>query len=91
MISRKNFSITQKIMLLCDSATESLARRVPLILTAGLIGVAVVYIQKEINRKVEITCNSSIYEIVHHPTAIGPAYQCVSRAQLRGPAPALKD
>ena len=91
MISRKNFSITQKIMLLCDSATELLARKVSLILTAGLIGAAVVYVQKEINRKVEITCNSSIYEIVHHPTAIGPAYQCVSRAQLRGPAPALKD
>lgn len=91
MISKKNFTTTQRLILFCDSAVEGLARRVPLILTAGLLGLAVVYIQKELNSKVEQTCDTSIYEVVHHPTAVGPAYQCVSRAQLRGPAPALKD
>jgi hypothetical protein len=91
MISKKRFTTAQKISLFCIDAVELIAIKVPIILAVGLVGLAVVFTQKGINHRITNTCNRTIYELVHHPTAFGPAYQCVSRAQLRGPAKALKD
>lgn len=90
MISRKKLSTGQQLTLAVIDAAEHLARFTPAILTTGVVLLSVIFIQKEINRRVEINCPQSISTVVHHPTAVGPAYQCVSRAQLKGPAAALK-
>lgn len=90
MISKKNLSPTQRAALAIIDTAEELAKYVPALLTAGAIALTAVFIQKEINRKVEETCPKEISVIVRQPTAIGPSYQCISRAQLQGPAPAMK-
>lgn len=89
MISKRRFTPAQKISLFCIDAVELIATKVPIILTVGLVGLAVVLTQQGINQRITNNCDRTIYELVHHPTAFGPAYQCVSRAQLRGPAKAL--
>lgn len=90
MISRKKPTTTQRVALAAIDAAEGLARFTPVILGLGAIGLTAAFIQKEINKNVEINCPKEISVVVHHPTAVGPSYQCVSRAQLNGPAPAFK-
>lgn len=90
MISKKNLSPAQRAALSMIDAAEELSKYVPVILTIGAIALTAVFIQKEINRKVEETCPKEISVVVHQPTAIGPSYQCISRAQLHGPAPTMK-
>ena len=91
MISkRKKLNATQHIALVAIDSIEWMTKFTPAIVSLGVIALAAVFIQKEINKKVEITCPKTISAIVEHPTAVGPSYQCVSRAQLKGPAPALK-
>ena len=91
MISKKRkLTATQHLALAAIDSIEGLAKLAPALLSIGVIALVSVFIQKEINRKVEINCPKSISTIVEHPTAVGPSYQCVSRAQLKGPAPALK-
>jgi hypothetical protein len=50
-----------------------------------------VFIHKQINNHVRNNCDLSIYQIMETPTAIGPAYSCISRVQQQGPAPTFKD
>jgi len=91
MISkRRKLTAAQQFALTTIDIAEGLAKMTPGILSVGAIGLTAMFIQKEINKKVEIDCPKSISVIVEHPTAVGPSLQCVSRAQLRGPAPALK-
>jgi len=91
MISkRKKLNATQHIALVAIDSIEWMTKLTPAIVSLGVIAMAAVFIQKEINKKVEITCPKTISVIVEHPTAVGPSYQCVSRAQLKGPAPVLK-
>lgn len=91
MISkRKKLNATQHIALVAIDSIEWMTKFTPAIVSLGVIAMAAVFIQKEINKKVEIACPKTISVIVEHPTAVGPSYQCVSRAQLKGPAPALK-
>ena len=91
MISkRKKLTATQHIALAAIDSIEWMTKFTPAIVSLGVIAMAAVFIQKEINKKVEITCPKTISVIVEHPTAVGPSYQCVSRAQLKGPAPVLK-
>lgn len=91
MISKRNYSSTQKFTLLCIDTAEKLAVHVPTILLTGAAILGIVFTQKAINRRVEAKCDLSVYVVVQHPTAVGPVYQCISRARLKGPAPALAD
>jgi len=91
MISkRKKLNATQHIALVAIDSIEWMTKFTPAIVSLGVVALVAVFIQKEINKKVEITCPKTISVIVEHPTAVGPSYQCVSRAQLKGPAPILK-
>lgn len=91
MISkRRKLTAAQQLALATIDAAETLAKLTPAILSLGAVALVAMFVQKEINKKVEIDCPKSISVIVEHPTAVGPSYQCVSRAQLKGPAPALK-
>lgn len=90
MISKKNISPSKKVILAAIDAAEYLGKLTPTFLGVAAVVFTVAFIQKEINRKVEINCPDTISVVVHHPTAVGPAYQCVSRAQLHGPAPTYK-
>ena len=91
MISkRRKLTAAQYLALAAIDSAENLSKLAPAILSLGVVALVAIFIQKEINKKVEITCPKSISVIVEHPTAVGPSYQCVSRAQLKGPAPALK-
>lgn len=90
MISKRSYSRQQKIFLSAINVAESIAIRMPLILSIGGFLLVIVFIQKGVNKHIQVNCPDSISVIVEHPTAVGPAYQCVSRAQLRGPAPTIK-
>lgn len=90
MISKKKLSNAQRLTLVAIDAAEWTARLMPAII--GLASVALVagLVQREINKEVAASCPKSISVVVEHPTAVGPSFQCVSRAQLQGPAQALK-
>lgn len=91
MISkRRKLTAAQHLALSTIDAAENLAKLTPAILSLGAIALVAVFIQKEINRKVAVNCPKEISVIVEHPTAVGPSYQCVSRAQMKGPAPTFK-
>lgn len=90
MISKRIHSQRQKILLSAIDMTESIVKRIPLMLSIGGFFGVIALIQAAVNHHVEVNCPESISVVVHHPTAMGPAYQCVSRVQLRGPAPAFK-
>ena len=90
MISKRIYSRQQKMMFATIDAAEAIVNRLPVILSIGSFLAVIVFIQKGVNHHIKINCSESISVIVEHPTAVGPAYQCVSRAQLKGPAPALK-
>jgi len=91
MISKRNkLTTAQHLALAAIDSVEWMAKLAPTIVSLGVVALVAVFIQKEINKKVEITCPKTISVIVEQPTAVGPSYQCVSRAQLKGPAPALK-
>lgn len=90
MISKRNYTTAQKITLSAINITEKIAAKTPYILTIGVGLLAIISIQKMINRNVIDNCPKELSVILYYPTAVGPSYQCVSRAQLRGPAPAFK-
>lgn len=90
MISKRIHSRQQKLMLSAINTAEAIAARVPVILSVGGFLLLIVFVQKGVNHHIQINCPKSISMIIEHPTAVGPAYQCVSRAQLKGPAPAFK-
>lgn len=90
MISKKKLSNTQRLTLAAIDAAEWTARLIPAIIGLASIALVAAFVQKEINKEVEASCPKSISVIVEHPTAVGPSYQCVSRAQLQGPAPTFK-
>lgn len=90
MISKRNYSHQQKMLLSLISVAESIHKRGPFIVCIGGFLVGIVTIQKVMNHHVEINCPKSISVIVEQPTSVGPVYQCVSRAQLKGPAPTFK-
>lgn len=90
MISKRKLSKTQQLTLIAIDAGEALSRLAPTLVAVGAAVVGISFIQKEVNKRVEAKCDPSLYVVIQHPTAVGPAFQCVSRAQLQGPAPALK-
>ena len=90
MISRRNLSKTQRFALAAIDVSETLSRFAPSLITAAIVISTAFFIQRELNRKVEAKCDPSIYVLVKHPTSAGPVYYCMSRAQLKGPAPTFK-
>ena len=91
MISRKRLTKTQRITLRMIDVAEWFQSRAYWIMGGGLIFFGVVGINTITNNIVLNTCDRSIYVVTSTPTAIGPAYNCVSRALHYGPAPAKKD
>ena len=91
MISRKPLTKRQRLTLgLIDDIENNLP-----VFGWGLFlcsSVFIVYgIHTVINNHILNNCNRSIYQIVEAPTAMGPAYRCVSRVQRQGPPVPLKD
>lgn len=91
MISKKPLSKSQRIALRMIDAAEFLGEHTKWIMFLGASVLAVVFIHKQINNHVRNNCDLSIYQIMETPTAIGPAYSCISRVQQQGPAPTFKD
>ena len=91
MISKKPLSKSQRIALRMIDAAELLGEHTKWFMFLGVSILSVVFIHKQINNHVRNNCDLSIYQITETPTAIGPAYSCVSRVQKQGPAPTFKD
>ena len=90
MISKRNYTLAQRVTLSAINMTEKLAAKTPYILFVGIGLLSIISIQKMVNRNVIDNCPKELSVIVYYPTAVGPSYQCVSRAQLQGPAPVFK-
>ena len=91
MISKKRLSKTQRITLRMIDAAEWFGTRIYWILGGGAVLLGVYGVNTITNNIVLNTCDRSLYVVTTTPTAVGPSYNCVSRAVHYGPAPVHKD
>jgi uncharacterized protein YsxB (DUF464 family) len=91
MISKKNPTKQQKILLALIDGAEAVAKQTPFILCSGITLLSIIGIQKIINQQVIYNCPLNISKLVTYPTAIGDAYTCVSNLQVYGPPAPLPD
>jgi hypothetical protein len=91
MISKKRLSKTQRITLRMIDAAEWFGARVYWFIGGGAVLFGIYGVNTITNNIVLNTCDRSLYVVTTTPTAIGPAYNCVSRALHYGPAPTYKD
>lgn len=90
MISKRNYTTKQKVLLKAIDAAEYVAKQTPFILCSGITLLCIIGVQKIINRQTIYNCQTGISKIVSYPTAIGDSYACVSNMQVYGPPAPLK-
>lgn len=90
MISKRNYTIKQKVLLKAIDAAEYVAQRTPLIICSGVTLLCIVGVQKIINQQTIYNCPLEISKLVTYPTAVGDSYACVSKLEVYGPPAPLK-
>jgi hypothetical protein len=90
MISKRNYTASQKAMLKVIDAAECVAKQTPFILCSGITLLCIIGVQKIINQQTIYNCQTGVSKIISYPTAIGDSYACVSNMQVYGPPAPLK-
>jgi hypothetical protein len=73
-----------------DDHRELVPTYIAMVLGIGLGALGCVALNKAINKRVLLTCNQSLYQIVYIKTAVGDSYGCVSKMVLNGPPEPIK-
>jgi hypothetical protein len=90
MISKRNYTTKQKVLLAVFDAAEYVAKQTPFILCSGVTLLCVVGVQKLINQRIIYNCKLEVSELISYPTAVGDSYACVSKMMIYGPPVPLK-
>lgn len=90
MISKRNYTTKQKVLLKAIDAAEYVAKQTPFIICSGVTLLCIVGVQKIINQQTIYNCQLSVSKLVTYPTAVGDSYACVSNMQVYGPPAPLK-
>jgi len=90
MISKRNYTTKQKVLLKAIDVAEYVAKRTPFIICSGITLLCIVGVQKIINQQTIYNCQLSVSKLVTYPTAVGDSYACVSNMQVYGPPAPLK-
>ena len=83
-------SLSRMIVNFVDDHRELVPTYIAMVLGIGLGSLGCVALNKAINKRVLLTCNQSLYQIVYIKTAVGDSYGCVSKMVLNGPPAPIK-